>query len=190
MIWAIIGIVEVKSGQILSFCKYYHNCLIHTVDWVIWWIVITPIKWNYNLKLCSRHVTQWIYNHAFWYVSYQYSLINIHDHMLLLWVLVVYEWRKYRAKPFFDPFPAVNLFSSKVAFFLPGFFFSTWLFFYLVFYFYHFYLVGHNNTLVVGKCRIKREIFFGPFSAIFIPGLLFSTWPPLLPIAHLRDHGA
>ena len=31
---------------------------------------------------------------------------------------------------------------------------------------------------VVGKWRIKRENYFGPFSAIFIPGLLFSTWSP------------
>ena len=68
MIWAILGIVEVKSGQILSFCKYYHNCLIHTVYWVIRWIVIMPIIWNIKLELCSRHVTQWMYNHAFWYV--------------------------------------------------------------------------------------------------------------------------
>ena len=90
MIWTIIGIVEVKNGQILSFCKYYHNCLIHTVDWVIWWIVIMPIKWNYKLELCSRLETQWMYNHAFWYASYQYSLLNIHDHMLLLWVLLFF----------------------------------------------------------------------------------------------------
>ena len=36
---------------------------------------------------------------------------------------------------------------------------------------------------VVGKWRIKRENFFGPFSAIFIPGLLFSTWPPFFYLA-------
>ena len=92
MIWTIIGILKVKNGQIMSFCKSYHNCLIHTVDWVIWWIAIMPIKWNYKLELCSRLETQWMYNHAFWYASYRYSLLNIRDHMLLLWVLVVIYW--------------------------------------------------------------------------------------------------
>ena len=77
MIWTILGLVEVRSGQILSFCKSYHNCLSHTVDWVIWWIAIMPIKWNYKLELCSRFLTQWMYNHAPWYAFYRYSLINI-----------------------------------------------------------------------------------------------------------------
>ena len=106
MIWAILGIVEVKSGQILSFCKSYHNCLIHTVDWVIWCIFIIPIKWNYKLELCSRLETQWMYNHAFWYAFYRYSLINIHDHMLLLWVLVVIYWHLL-CDNFWPPFSAI-----------------------------------------------------------------------------------
>ena len=40
-----------------------------------------------------------------------------------------------------------------------------------------------NREIVVGKWRIKRENFFGPFSAIFLPGLLFSTWPPFFYLA-------
>ena len=123
MIWTIIGIVEVKSGQILSFCKYYHNCLIHTVDWVIWWIVIMPIKWNYKLELCSRLEIQWMYNHAFWYVSYQYSLINIHDHMLLLWVLVVLYWHLL-CDNYWLPFSAIFSQSSLAN---PDFHGSPWL---------------------------------------------------------------
>ena len=43
--------------------------------------------------------------------------------------------------------------------------------------------------LVVGKWRIKRENFFGPFSAIFIPDRLFLPDHHCL-LAHLRDHGA
>ena len=55
--------------------------------------------------------------------------------------------------------------------------------------------VGHFDmekmiVKVVGKWRIKRENFFGPFSAIFY------SWPPFFYLAsffipgHLRDHGA
>ena len=56
--------------------------------------------------------------------------------------------------------------------------------------------------IVVGKWRIKRENFFGPFSAIFFLASFFSTWPPFFYLAayfylasfflpgHLEYHGA
>ena len=57
----------------------------------------------------------------------------------------------------------------------------------------HYLLLNcRSDTRVVGKWRIKRENFFGPFSAIFIPdchfipGCLFDHCL----LAHLEYHGA
>ena len=45
------------------------------------------------------------------------------------------------------------------------------------------YTIHRNYPQVVGKWRIKRENFFGPFSAIFIPDCHFYSWLPFWPLS-------